>query len=122
MIKSREYKGKHTRQVAPSIYSVNDLIIDYNRTSSGYFFSDDTMRFFKSRVLDHLITKGDVSYFITSERYDSSSKRLFTIRQVKRRSDRGSFYGYKYSIDTVGGFQEYKTSNAAKKAIEELIK
>lgn len=123
MLKNKEYKGQYTKQNAPSMWHVKDLISDYNRTSSGHFFDKDTMRFFNSRVIEYFRGDGEKAYFITIEknRFDSNSKRLFTVREVKRVKVK-SFHGYKYSIETVEEFQGFKTSAAAKKHIEKLLK
>lgn len=121
MLKQKEYTGTYGKKTAYSIYHVNDLISDYNRTSSGHFFDKDTMRFFNSRVIEYFRGNGETAYFITSEKFDSNSKRLFTVREVKRVKVK-SFHGYKYSIDTVEEFQAFKTSAAAKKYIEKLLK
>lgn len=123
MLKQKEYQGEHTNQTAPSIYHVNDLIREYERTSSGHFFDRDTMSFFGSRVVEYFRGNGKTAYFITSEKnpFCSNSKRLYTVREVKRVKAK-SFYGYKYNVNTVGEFQGFKTSAAAKKYIEKLLK
>lgn len=122
MIRSKKYIGEHTQHTAPSIYHVNDLIQEYNRVSAGHFFDPETMRFFKSKVIEYF--RGDMSntgYFITSERFDHNTPRMYTVRRVERvKAD--NFYGYTYDITTVEDFQAYKSSNAAKKAIERILK
>ena len=79
-----------------------------NSAAGLYFFSPDTMRFFRSRVASSTVYGG--RYFITSEQFNAGSPRLYTIRRC---NDNGS-------IDTVGEFQGYKTLKAAKLAAKEL--
>lgn len=80
-----------------------------NKDLGHHWFSPDTIRFFNCRVLP---TVYGGHYFITSEKYDYNSPRLYTIRFV---SSDGS-------IDTVGDFQYYETAGQAKKAIKEASK
>ena len=83
--------------------------IEYANTSAGhYFFSPSTMRFFRSKIASRNVING--RYFITSEQFDASSPRLYTIR---RANDDGT-------IDTVGDFQQYETAKAAKAAARKL--
>ena len=115
------YKTKLGEKQAPTLYSVDDLIRDYERTSSGHYFDTGTMSFFKSRVVDYFRGEKNKAYFITSERFDSSTPRLYTIRIVTRKRA-SCFHGYKYSIETLGEFQAFKTSLQAKKQIEKIMK
>lgn len=83
--------------------------IEYANTNAGqHFFDPATMRFFRSRIASRTVING--RYFITSEQFDASSPRLYTIR---RANDDGS-------IDTVGEFQQYETVEAAKAAARKL--
>ena len=75
-----------------------------------HFFEHDTMRFFKSKVVSDYAAEidGGAAYrFITSEQFDSSSPRLFTVRELRVRSE--------HRHVTVGEFQQHKTKDAAKK-------
>lgn len=78
-----------------------------NKANGQFFFSRDTMRFFKSRIHGGL-RQG--KYFITSENNYNASQRLYTIRLVKEN----------FSIDTVGTFQTYHSLDEAKTAIKML--
>lgn len=81
------------------------------RACSSHWFDADTLRFFKSRVDDTAYVDGKGgAYFVSSERYDSSHPRLYSVNHYA-----------KCSIDTVGQFQGYKTKLAATKAIKGLI-
>ena len=51
-----------------------------NEQIGNYFFSRQTMRFFKTKI-ESAILEGD--YFITSETNHNDTKREFTIRQAK---------------------------------------
>lgn len=90
------------------MYHSTEEIREANERAGQHWFSPDTMRFFNSRVLSGVIGG---RYFITSERYDDGSPRLYTIRVA---ADDGT-------IDTVGDFQGYTSANAARRAAEELI-
>ena len=79
-----------------------------NKDSGFYFFSKDNMSFFNSRI-ESGVYGG--KYFVTSERFDSSVPRTYTIRVVSDTAE----------IDTVGKFQEYKTKRQAIKYIEENL-
>jgi len=79
-----------------------------NRAAGYHFFEPSTMRFFRSRVGD---TVYGGRYFVTSEQFDWSSPRLYTVRVAN--DDR--------TIDDVGGFQAYPTHTAAVRAIRRLI-
>lgn len=102
------------------IQSGNYLIDEVKRRAekgSPYFFSDNTMRFFKSRVSELCWQTGDIKkyqtndiYFITSEKRDNY-KRLFTVRKSDKSGDH----------KTIGEFQQYGSLNEARKAIKETI-
>jgi hypothetical protein len=103
--------GYPIREQEPQIMTTYENIrqIEYANTSAGhYFFSPSTMRFFRSKIASRSIIGG--RYFITSEQFDASSPRLYTIRIA---NDDGS-------IDTVGEFQQYETVEAAKRAAKQL--
>lgn len=78
-----------------------------NKATGQFFFSRDTMRFFKSRIHGGL-RRG--KYFITSEDNFDGSKRLYTIRLVR----------YDFSISTVGTFQGYHSLEGARAAVNML--
>lgn len=78
-----------------------------NVTAEHYFFDRSAMRFFDSRILPDLIGG---RYFITSERFDRDSPRLYTVRVA---NDDGT-------VATVGEFQAYRTAHAAKAAARAL--
>lgn len=78
-----------------------------NKASGGYWFSPDTIRFFNSKI------ESDVMYghfFITSERFDHNSPRLYSVRYCDKDGD----------IMTVGKVQGHKTKAAAKAFIDTI--
>ena len=74
------------------------------KATGMHFFDRKTMRFFNSRIESGLL-KG--KYFITSEQFDEKALRYYTLREIQP----------DLSINTVGEFQQYKTKEAAKAAI-----
>jgi hypothetical protein len=78
-----------------------------NRQLGHYFFSPETMRFFRSRVGREVIGG---RYFVTSEQFDEVSPRLYTVR---RANDDGS-------IDTASEFQGFTTGREARACAELL--
>lgn len=80
-------------------FTHTDQIRTANLNSGGYFFSPDTLRFFRSRIHDEVYGG---RFFVTSEQ-DYGHDRLYTVRVVKD----------DYSIATVGEFQQYASRSAA---------
>ncbi|OGL47328.1 MAG: hypothetical protein A2W05_09810 [Candidatus Schekmanbacteria bacterium RBG_16_38_10] len=92
-------------------YSMDDIKM-INRNKGHYFFSPDSMRFFRSRVGDSVYQGSGGIYFVTSEQFDWKSPRLYTVR---------SFNPETGGINTVGEFNEmtrYQAHSAAKKLAE----
>lgn len=71
------------------------------KACGSHFFDRDTMRFFNSKLEKVIPGKGR-SCFVTSERYDDTTPRLYTVKKI---------VGCK--IDTVGKFQQYGTKATA---------
>ena len=82
-------------------YSINDIIC-HNKVSEHHFFSPDTMRFFKSRVLDEVYQGPGGFYFVTSEKRDDEP-RHYTVRIYN------PFTG---DCRTVGGFNQLTKARA----------
>ena len=79
-----------------------------NKEKDRHFFDRDTMRFFRSKVERDALRFGqliDDKYFITSEQFDSSSPRLYSVRGFNLKEG---------SIDTVGEFQEFSSKLKAR--------
>lgn len=81
------------------IYSVNGIEIKHK----GHFFSPGAMRFFNSRVCSDVFPTKNGAYFITSEKFDYKSPRLYTVR----------FFDLNDDIKTVGEFQGFETKAQA---------
>lgn len=85
-------------------------VIATNKAAGQHFFEDDTMDFFKSRLVSDLIHD---RYFITSEKGPvEGSARRYTVREA--------IEGGK-NIRTVGEFQAYANLAEAARAIAKLI-
>ena len=76
-----------------------------NTARGHHFFSEGAMAFFNSRVESKLL---DGRYFVTSEAFDETSERRYSVREVE---DDGA-------VETLGAFQEHPTIEAALAAIE----
>jgi hypothetical protein len=89
-----------------------------NKAKGGEFFSPNSMRFFDSKVLNDVVHCRGKAYFVTSEQFHPSQEgrqlgfadadRKYTVRQINLTSG---------AVDTVGEHGEYKTAEAAKKAM-----
>jgi hypothetical protein len=87
-------------------YSTHEVQL-FAEDHGSYFFTKETMRFFRSRVNAN-VWHG--VFFITSEQQDGYARK-YTIRRVKSDGD----------ITKVGEFQQYSTLAQAKKAVERLV-
>lgn len=76
-----------------------------NRESGHCWFSPDTMRFFRTRILGGLVAG---KYFVTSEK-PPHGPRKYSIREVKNTQGH---------IWTVGEFCQYGTARAARAALK----
>ena len=71
-------------------------IIALNKSVGNHFFSPSSMRFFSSRVHSEVYNG---CYFVTSERYNWTSPRLYTVRKANPDG----------TIETIGDFQAFTT-------------
>ena len=78
-----------------------------NADAGRYFFTRDTMRFFRSRIVPGVIA-GRI--FITSEQFDDSSPRLYTVRVMGDDGDTAD----------VSTFQQFATLDEARKYARSL--
>ena len=78
-----------------------------NREKGRYWFSPDTMSFFKSRIESQLF---DNKYFITSEKAPHR-KRKYSIRKFNKKTG---------AISTVGEFNQYSSIAEAKGALKRI--
>jgi hypothetical protein len=82
---------------------------ELNKSIGNYWFSPDSMRFFKSRILDWDIITG---YFITSEKGPSNVRR-YSIRRANFETG---------TVSTVSEFQEYPTLQRARTAYKRYLR
>ena len=87
-----------------ALFSI-DAIKKANAEAGSFYFSPDTMRFFKSRVMSDVFPLEDGALFVTSERREGDVRR-YTIRRAWDDGD----------ITTLDGFQSYTSRNGALKA------
>lgn len=78
----------------------------------GYWFSPETMRFWRTRLPQTGVELADgTSLFVSSERDFHGKLRLYTVR--RQRVDG--------SIETVGEFQAYETRAQAQRAMKRFV-
>lgn len=87
-----------------ALFSI-DAIKKANAEAGSFYFSPDTMRFFRSRVMSDVFPLEDGALFVTSERREGDIRR-YTIRRAWDDGD----------IATLDGFQAYTSRNGALKA------
>jgi len=90
--------------------SIDDIKLA-NTNHGHFFFSRGAMKFFNSRVLSATFAGSDGWYFVTSERYDEKSPRLYTVRRLND-ADR--------QVDTIGDFQRYMRASTAIRAAQKF--
>lgn len=79
------------------MFSTISAVKKANKEIGNCFFSPETMAFFDSRIETEMFYG---RFFVTSEKYNYETPRLFTIREVKENG----------AVNTVGrNFQEYTT-------------
>lgn len=99
----------------PNFYSIEELKREYQRTSQGFWFNEDSMLFFKTRLTSHFETlKPNLYLFITTEK-GPSGIRLASIRVAKIKRDSKMFCGYKIEIKTFGEFNSMSLTQASRK-------
>ena len=91
-------------------YQIDDVKYKAEHGASKYWFTPETMRFFKSRVSEMTWKIGDKIYFISSEK-QSQESRFYTVRVCEIDGN----------IRTVGQFQGHETLRQARNAIREIL-
>ena len=74
------------------------------------FFSKESMNFFNSKININQQTQNNHNMFITSEKFDYNSPRLYTIRMFLKEN----------YICTFSDFQQFETLSQAKKELKKL--
>ena len=82
---------------------------DFHKNQDLHFFDKETMRFFRSRILDWDYITG---YFTTSEKNIGHARR-YTLRKANFKTG---------DIETIGKFQAYNTSDSVKRAFNRALK
>lgn len=82
-----------------------------NVKAGNYWFSPDSMRFFKSRTGDTAYVKGNKAYFVSSEKYEREPRK-YSVRVSDLKTG---------SVNTVGEFQQFSSSSGAKNKILKIL-
>ncbi|QDK02874.1 hypothetical protein KNU71_gp041 [Streptomyces phage Braelyn] len=79
------------------------------KDQNNHFFDRAALRFFNSRISEMCYSdlQGKTMFFVSSERFDDMSPRLYTVR-VAKLDENGHL-----TIDTVSEFQEYASRDGA---------
>lgn len=80
-----------------------------NKAAGSPWFDPETRKFFNSKVESRLYQH---SYFITSERYNSSYPKLYTVRKAKPSGH----------IMTISVFQEFDSLDEARVWLRQLVR
>ncbi|HEY6019372.1 MAG TPA: hypothetical protein VIY48_05535 [Candidatus Paceibacterota bacterium] len=83
--------------------SIEDLK-QANEDAGYHWFDKGAMEFFDTIVYPELIQHPEGAYFISSERFDSSSPRLFTVRFTRFSGETntvGPFQGFNSQVDAL---------------------
>jgi hypothetical protein len=86
-----------------------DDVRSANRKIGNHWFDRGTLKFFNTKIESGLIGG---RYFITSERYDETQPRLYSIRIARPDG----------TIGTVGDFQGYTSREDAREAVRGIVK
>jgi hypothetical protein len=95
-----------------SVYSENQLKEFSKQSAYPYYFSADTMRFFNSRLLSDFHHTNDGIIFITSEKFDYKSPRLYSVRLMTENGN----------VKNLSEFQEFAYPYQARKFAKEEAK
>jgi hypothetical protein len=87
-------------------------ITEIKRLHRGHWFDAKTIKFFSSRFGTTAHRVNDTAYFISSEKFDDTFPRLYSIRKCDMITG---------EIDTVGEFQKYKTKKTAEIEMMNII-
>ncbi len=85
--------------------------VDLKSLSTGHFFDKASMRFFNSKLETDGVLIDNKAYFITSERYDKSYPKKFTIRELDINTGK---------IEGSSSFQEFESLKSAEKALMDI--
>lgn len=113
---------EENRNVCQTMINTKRDLLEYCENNGNHYFSKGTMRWFNSRLLDTVIQRNGIVYFLTSEKFESHlyerhivEPRKYTIRKLELVA------GERASFDNVGEFQEYKTARQARNALLDYL-
>lgn len=105
-----------SRRPFDQILSMDDLKITADRLGN-YTFTQDTLSFFDSRILENIFPIDDSrGYFVTSEKF-ADQRRKFTVRSYEVWTHKKTGKDH-LNVETVGGFQSFLCANGAKEYAE----
>jgi hypothetical protein len=93
-----------------------DKIVQANEDAGHYFFSEDTMRFFRSRVLDEVYEGPGGVFFVTSEQFEDSAGHLWPRKYKVRQFNPEN--GHVWSVPTLCEMDELDAVELARKCAE----
>jgi len=102
----------NTTQYRDGVIDFRDIKRANENSSEHHFFDAGATRFFRSRYPQTGIVKDNKAYFVTSEQFNYNSPRLYTVRVCNMATG---------VVDSVGEFQQYRTSSQAQAAIRKLV-
>ena len=102
----------NTTQYRDGVIDFRDIKRANENSSEHHFFDAGATRFFRSRYPQTGIVKDNKAYFVTSEQFNPNSPRLYTVRVCNMATG---------VVDSVGEFQQYRTSSQAQAAIRKLV-
>jgi len=101
-----------TNQCKPMKEIPMELIKAKNKAEGGHFFDKDAMRFFNSRIeVKKAKVKGRKAFFVTSERFNETYPKKYTIHMMNLDTGR---------TDAQGEFQKYKSREEALSDLKEI--
>jgi hypothetical protein len=59
-----------------------DQLAEYSHRAGFHFFDKSANRFFNSRTGDKVVMHNGAAYFVTSERFDDNTPRMYTARRM----------------------------------------
>ena len=84
-----------------------DTVEDIKRYHRGHWFSSGAMRFFRSRVGENVYQGPGGIFFVSSEQFDDSTPRRYTVRRYDPTAD---------NIGTIGEFNKLSRASAIREA------
>jgi hypothetical protein len=96
------------------MFFIIEQVKEIVRRTGSHFFEPDTMRFFKSRVSSKVYPTPNGAFFVTSERFNDTTPRTYTVRRV---SDAGTLIDVEINGKT---FEHFTSPTHAHKVARRL--